>query len=93
MIETDSDRAQYLSDYGNATITLGVDTFTTIFNHDLATANGVQRNVPNALLTSVDVETYSVVKGSAVTIRAVDYTVRELRPDNEGFYLLILEQQ
>ena len=70
------------------TITFGVNTMNGIFDAD--SAPGGEREGPRVRLRTSDVDLYTIVQGSVLTIRSSNYVVEGLQPDGVGSTMVIL---
>lgn len=74
------------------TATSGASSFPVIFDNDYQASLGgfVEGASPQCMARTSDVS--ALVQGSAITIEAVAYLVREVRPDGTGVTTLLLER-
>jgi len=91
-IETETDRANLLADWG-VTATKGADTFTVIFDNEFVEIADIAGTHPMALARSSDVTAYSVAVGDTLVVSGTSYIVRIVQPDGTGMTLLVLEDQ
>lgn len=90
-VESADDRAAYLADFGQ-TMVSGAYSLTVIFNAPYYEAGDMAGFKPAAIGRTADVDGASISRGSTVTIGGVDYKVRDIQDDGEGFTVLVFEE-
>lgn len=89
-VETDTERAVMLADFG-VTLIKGADFITVILDKRFVEFQEIAGYKPIAMARSSDVAALSLVKGDVVTVDGVNYTFQVPMDDGTGFTDLVLE--
>lgn len=88
-IETESDRAFFLEEFGVPCRHSGSNEFLALFDNEYAEVLEVETRSPSILARTSDVQ--YIAEDDTVTVNGTDYTAKTHMPDGEGFTRLILE--
>lgn len=92
-VETETDRANFLADFGES-VTVSGNAITAMMDNEwLSEAVGgleIDSLEPALLCRATDVS--SSVNGDAVTARGTAYTIKDTQPAGDGWTLILLER-
>lgn len=88
-VESENDRLALLSDFG-VDVEIGGETITGILDNEWQDMNGIAVTVPVLTVRTSDVTNY--LRGQALTIAGIAYTIQEKMTDGQGIVHIILQE-
>lgn len=91
-VETDTDRMEFLADFG-VDVEISGMTYTGILDNEWQDQSGISVTIPVLTMRTSDIVGVSRSQVVYVGEDSVKYTVQELMPDGQGITMLVLQAE